>query len=107
MENVIAESVVGRCNHLGKAGQELVVLVRHLAATAAPLVKVAQLNAQNAGLELIQAAVPPLFLTEILFNAAVGAQRDQVTVNLFAVGHDHPAIAVAPEILAGEKADAA
>src|SRR5205807_9299276 len=60
---------------------------------------VRQLDAQNRGLERVEACVPAKVLVMVLRLHAMHAQAGHSRRPLGVVGHHHPGVAVGPEVL--------
>src|SRR5260370_17025745 len=66
----------------------------------------AELHAQDRGLDFVQTAVPAGFLTYIFSSLTVIAQGAQTCFEFFGIGYDHARVAVCAEILRWIEADA-
>src|SRR6266849_640034 len=73
---------------------------------ALPIWKVAQLDAQNGGLDFVQAAVPPGLAAHVFCNLPVIAQRLYPRRKLRGICNQHARIAIGSKIFCGIKTDA-
>ena len=90
----------------GQIPQQRVVEAGMRLARGGPIRQVAQLYAQDRGLQFVQAAVPPALGAEVAARLPMIAESAQASGELFVVGHDHSRVAVRAQILARIKAQA-
>jgi len=95
-----------RGHDAGDLGEKPLVFSSVRLAGALPIGKVSQLDAEDGGLDFVEAAVPARLGAAIFFGLAVVAKDTNARGEFGRIGYDHAGVAVGTEIFRGIKTEA-